>query len=253
LSLQVFNCRSFFQIHLVLTVVNTTMATSEPPQTLKVLFHLHKDLDTLDFAGPLEILSHATYPSTATSDRVKVFQSTITATSEFTTTGQGATIKRHIPIEEAYATLADYDVLLIPGGGSPGVLEGKAEPIGLIKAFGELEKRKDRRIRTLLSVCTGSLFLAEAGVLNGLSATTHPGYYDKLRSITAEKGKTTVYEERFVVNKIDEKKGLRVVTSGGVTCGLDSCLWLIGNVAGAESKENVATIVQYAYRDGLVV
>lgn len=220
------------------------------PQTLKVLYHMHPDLDTLDLTGPLEILSHAVYPSTDT----KVFTPTITAVSEITTTNQTLKIKRDIPISEAYEKLEEYDVLMIPGGGSPGVLEGKTEPLELIKAFVDLPKKEGKQ-RVLMSVCTGSLFLAEAGVLDGLQATTHPGYYGKMREILEVKAKagnlkgTKVLEERFVVNKVDEEKGLRTITCGGVSCGLDGSLWLIESIAGKEAKEKVAYIVQYASRD----
>lgn len=99
-------------------------------------------------------------------------------------------------------------------------------------AYAALPPKQDGKTRWLLSVCTGSLILAEAGVLGGLSATTHWGYYDKLRRISVRKEEggaeaVKVLEERFVVNPRDEKTGLRVITSGGVSCGLDSSLWLV--------------------------
>jgi len=122
----------------------------------------------------------------------------------------------------------------------------------LIKAFASLPKKADGSTRVLLSVCTGSLFLAEAGVLVGLTATTHPRHYGKLRELTDGKG-TKVLEERFVVNKVDEKKGLKIVTAGGVSAGLDASLWLIGDVAGRESLERAAEAVQHAFRDGVVI
>ena len=223
-------------------------------QPLKVLIHLHPNLDTLDFVGPLEILSDATWASTSDSDAPvsEVFHNTLTAVSEFTTSTQNLTVKRHVAITEAYATLSDYDVLIIPGGGSPAVLNGKTEPLGLIKAFAALPRREDGRTRYLLSVCTGALFLAEAGVLDGLSATTHTNYYGRLRELAGAKGDTKVLEERFVVNKVDGK-GLRVITSGGISCGLDSSLWLIEEVAGRESRERVAENSHYAWREGVVL
>jgi len=232
------------------------MGSHEIHQPLKVLYHLHPDLDTLDFTGPLEILSSATFPLSpgSSSAPVNAFESTITAGSEYITTHHNLTVKRHISVPEAYASLADYDVLLIPGGASPSVLSGKTEPLDLITAFAALPKRTDGRIRTILSVCTGSLFLGDAGVLEGLTATTHANYYDKLREVTEGKGKgTKVVKERFVVNKVDEEKGLRIITSGGVSCGLDSCLWLVGDVAGQESKERSAFNIQYAWREGVIV
>lgn len=122
------------------------------------------------------------------------------------------------------------------------MLEGKTEPLDLIKAFVELPKRVDGRTRYMLSVCTGSLFLAEAGVLDGLSATTHVDFYGKLRKICERRGRTKVLEERFVVNKVDGEKGLRTVTSGGISSGLDACLWLVEEIAGKESRESVHRI-----------
>jgi transcriptional regulator GlxA family with amidase domain len=100
------------------------------------------------------------------------------------------------------------------------------------------------------------LFLAEAGVLDGLTATTHPEYYGKLREILQAKGmgdRTTVLEERFVVNKMDEEKGLRVITAGGVSSGIDAALWLVGDRVGMESKDKVESIVQHAHRTGVVL
>jgi transcriptional regulator GlxA family with amidase domain len=232
-------------------------STTNQSQPLKVLLTAHPTLDTLDLCGPLEIFSHATFTSFPTlsnpsSSPIKVFHLTITASHPNITTNQGLTFTPHIPISTAYETLAEYDVLVIPGGGSPGVLEGKTEPLGIIKAFAELPKRKDGRNRYLLSVCTGSLFLAEVGVLDGLKAATHPRFYETLEEICASKGYTEVMRERFVVNKLDEK-GLRVITSGGISCGLDAALWLVGEVAGKDSRERVMETVQYAWREGVVL
>jgi len=56
-----------------------------------------------------------------------------------------------------------------------------------------------------------------------------------------------------VVYKVDEKKGLKIVTAGGVSAGLDASLWLIGDVAGRESLERAAEAVQHAFRDGVVI
>src|ERR1700686_4127196 len=96
------------------------------PTPLKVLYAVHPDLDTLDFTGPLEILSHATHPSS--SAPTPAFTHTITSVTPLTTTHQGLTFQRDIPMVLAHSTLASYDILVIPGGGSPGVLEGKTEP-----------------------------------------------------------------------------------------------------------------------------
>jgi len=199
----------------------------------------------------LEILSHAAH---STSPPTPAFSHTIASLTDLTTTHQNLRFQRDISISSAYITLVDYDILVIPGGGSPGVLGGHTEPIHLIKAFAALPKKDDGTPRFLLSVCTGSLFLAEAGVLEGLTATTHPEYYGNLRDIVKAKGtKTTVVEERFVVNKLDEQNGLRIITAGGVSSGIDAALWLVGELVGKESKEKVEFIVQHAHRTGIVM
>lgn len=228
---------------------------SSTPLPIKVLYHLHPDLDTLDFTGPYELLSHALYASTQSSPDgpTAIFENTITAAEVQTTTHQNLTLTRHIPLNEAYAKLADYDILIIPGGGTVPVLEKNAEPISLVAAFAALPRRADGAVRTILSVCTGSIFLAQAGVLAGLTATTHYLYYDRLKEYSARHGKTEVLDVRFVVNKVDEEKGLRIITSGGVSCGLDSTLWLIGDVAGSESRDRTAKMIQYAWREGVVL
>jgi transcriptional regulator GlxA family with amidase domain len=86
--------------------------------------------------------------------------------------------------------------------------------------------------------------------LKGLTATTHPYFYAEFREMCEVL--TTVVEERYVVNKVSEK-GLRVVTSGGVSCGLDACMWLINEVAGKQCAEEVLEVVQYSWRQGVVI
>lgn len=241
------------------------MATTSCPPPLKVLFPIHPLIDALDFIGPFETLTHAHYfdgpsaKSDVTPPETRAFHCTITASTPTVLSDQNVTFSRHIPISEAYASLASYDVLVIPGGNTSFLLETKPEPLGLIKAFAQLPKREDGRGRFLLSVCTGSLFLATQGVLKGLTATTHPAFLEKLKRVCVEgngdeEGATRLVssDERFVVNRVDEK-GLKVITAAGISCGLDASLWLVEEVAGKEARENVESYMEYAYRSGLVI
>src|SRR5580658_5583034 len=142
--------------------------SARTPQPLRVLLPIHPKLDALDFVGPLEILSHAHFPAPSGSAQgPKAFQCTITA---LTTSNQGVAFSRGIDIPEAHRHLSEFDVIVIPGGGTPGIFENGSEPLALIHAFATLPKREDGRVRILLSVCTGSLFLASHGVLKGLTA-----------------------------------------------------------------------------------
>jgi len=287
-----------------------------PIQQIKVLFCLYPGMDTLDFTGPLEIFHTAQHnindPSTA------AFKCIFAGPSEQTESHQGCSFKAHIDYAEAYKRLKEVEVLVVPGGqGNDAILKKHAEPIGLIKAFGELQKKDPSHERTLLSICTGSLLLAKAGVLQGLSATTHPDFYTRLEIVCREASRdapapsserTDVVEERYVVNNgrfdlgenIDENPfviskqqmvqsnkerrrsslarkgsnawmesntrresfarrasmklgGLRVITSGGVTAGLDASLYLVCAMVSEEAAHEVARLLQYTWIKGVVV
>lgn len=148
-------------------------------------------------------------------------------------------------------------MLVILGGSSGPILEGNTEPIHLIKAFSELPPKADGKERILFSVCTGSLFLGAAGTLDGLTATTHPYYMDTFKRVTNEKGTTKIVGDRFVVNKSGAggKKGLKVVTAGGVSSGIDAAVWIVGYLLGDEMRGVVETVIQWGNKGeaGLIV
>jgi transcriptional regulator GlxA family with amidase domain len=216
-------------------------------------------------------------------------------------------IKVDMDHEDAEAQLDEFDILIVVGGSTKPVLEENDQPIGLIKAWAELQQKDPSKERTLMSICTGSLFLAQAGVLQGLSATTHPAYYTEFeimcqKAAQADSGVgTDVQEERYVVNNLrfelgddvtdnpfvftrrpDERKksnarrgseafkasrrreslvkrqnmplgGLRVITSGGVTAGMDASLYLVAALVSIEAAEEVANNMQFTWQKGVCV
>src|ERR1035437_7875178 len=86
----------------------------------------------------------------------------------------------------------------------------------------------------MASVCTGALLLAHAGVVGARRATTHHAARADLAASGAE-----VMEDR-VVDDGD------LVTSGGVTSGLDPALWLVERFAGRDLADTVARRMEYA-------
>ena len=236
----------------------------------------------------------------------KAFNCTFAAENEHTVSAQGASFRAHIDFKEALNRLSEFDVLVVPGGGVEPILKQKAEPLGIIKAFADLQRKNPSRERTLFSVCTGAFFLAQQGVLAGQCATTHPDYYTKLEILCKDVTqrdmgeRTDVMEERYVVNnprfdlgdedenpyirrRSDGRRpsnarkgsnswkesntrresnarrmslklgGLRIITSGGITTGLDAALYLVSAMASLDSATEVARIMEYDWRKGVVV
>jgi len=173
-------------------------------EPIRVLFTLHAGFDTLDFTGPFEILNTAAHD--IKNPESKVFKCSSAAATQGVTSEQGLTIKADMDFEEAHQRLKEFDMLVVPGGNSHEVLKSNAEPLPLIKAFTDLQVKDPSRERTLFSVCTGSLFLAKLGLLQGLAATTNAEDYTRLEILCTEAAqkymgkRTDVMEERYVVN-----------------------------------------------------
>ncbi len=90
----------------------------------------------------------------------------------------------------------------------------------------------------LLSVCTGALVLAKAGLLEGLSATTHFLAFDELAALTPTT--TLCPGERSVDNG-------QIVLSAGVSAGIDMSLYIVSRLLGAEQANETARYIQYDY------
>lgn len=155
------------------------------------------DVEVLDFTGPFEVFNVAgelIQPAPFHTYTVAGKPGPITARGKLS-------INPHYTIENCPAP----HILLIPGGVGTRPLLNDAVLLDWIQS-------QYARVELLLSVCTGALVLAQAGLLDGLSATTHHTTFDLLRRISPT---TSVIEnERFVANG-------RIITAGGITAGID--------------------------------
>jgi transcriptional regulator GlxA family with amidase domain len=139
----------------------------------------------------------------------KAFEVTTVGAGPKVLSDQGVVVGPNLSFKEAYDQLDDYDVLVILGGNSANILKEKAEPLKIVKAYSDLQMKDNIRERTLMSICTGSLFLAEQGILSGLAATTHSDYMTAFENICSHSAvrdgtdRTDVDEEaRYVVNNL---------------------------------------------------
>lgn len=95
-------------------------------------------------------------------------------------------------------------------------------------------KRTHAETQWTVSVCSGALILAAAGILRGHSATTHWMAQDYLAAF----GTNVQRNERIVQSG-------KIVTAAGVSAGLDLGLWLVGEMCGSERAETVQLVIEY--------
>ncbi|KAI1845740.1 hypothetical protein JX265_000081 [Neoarthrinium moseri] len=281
-----------------------TSAVSDDP--VDVLVVLHDKFDLLNFASVTQVLTSVLHDKSDPTS--KAFEVTTVAAEPKVLSEQGVVIGTQIAFKEAYAQLDDYDVLVVLGGNSEAILKQKAEPLPIIKAYSELQIKDNTRERTLLSIDTGSIFLAEQGILSGLAATTHPDFMTAFENICSHSAvrdgtdRTDVDEiARYVVNNLrfdigDEDEnpyirrksdagrrpsagarkgsisfkgmsrresiarraamrlgGLRVITSGGSTAGIDATLYLVSILVDEEAANEAARVLQHNWVKGTVV
>ncbi|HEY2553284.1 MAG TPA: DJ-1/PfpI family protein [Streptosporangiaceae bacterium] len=128
-------------------------------------------------------------------------------------------------------TLGDsppLDVLLVPGGRGTRREVANADLIRWIA-------RTAAEVTWVTSVCTGSLLLHEAGLARGRRVATHYSFEDALE---ARGNVTVVRDARYVVDG-------NLVTSQGVSAGIDMALWLTGQLHGREHARAVRRYIQY--------
>jgi transcriptional regulator GlxA family with amidase domain len=93
-----------------------------------------------------------------------------------------------------------------------------------------------------LSICTGALLLAKAGVLEGLSATTHHDGMELLKQVAPNA--TIEEEKRFVDND-------RIVLSAGISAGIDASLHVVAKLLGTEQALKTARYMEYEWEPAL--
>ncbi|EJT70988.1 hypothetical protein GGTG_12009 [Gaeumannomyces tritici R3-111a-1] len=228
----------------------------------KALMVLFPGFNTLDMNGPFEVLT-----------RGDLFEVVTAAESDITRSSEGVQVKRDVPLDDALIDkLHEFDVLVVPGGpGSQVMAQADADKssfLPLIDKFAGIGPRPSAsHPRLLLSVCTGALFLGKLGAFNGMHCTTHWAYYKELARLNEESAAAAaaaggspseaagkVLPARFVDAGVNGR-GVRVVSSGGVSCGIDAALHVVRVFAGEAAAREAAEGLDYAWRktDGVVL
>jgi transcriptional regulator GlxA family with amidase domain len=226
---------------------------------ISVLLIAFPGFNTLDLNGPLEILANAAL-------QPNPFTITIAAEHELTTAFENVVIKRRISLGDAKKSLEEYDILIQPGGGPDTIIPHlceSAELLEILAAFAKLgpSSRPCAGERVIMSICTGALFCGYIGVFDGLQATTHHLALDQLKKVCGEyvartpgaKGTDIIQNSPpFKLRYVDagyNTSNVRVISSGGISCGLDATLYLVSLRLGKCAALSVASMMEYNWQE----
>jgi transcriptional regulator GlxA family with amidase domain len=180
---------------------------------MEVAILLYDRFTVLDAFGPYEVLS-----------RVPGASVTFVAARAGLMSAESGGLA--VPVERTVSEMPRPDVIVVPGGS--GQMPVMADET-VLSWLGEAH----RTTTWTASVCTGSLVLAAAGLLNGRRATSHWLFLDQLAVFGAEP-----VAERVVVDD-------RVMTAAGVSAGIDMALELAARTAGAPVADAIQLLIEY--------
>ena len=186
-------------------------------------------VEILDFAGPYEV-----FATTRQHDpEPPFFVYTVAEKSEPVSARNGLSVNPRYSIYDC----PNPDIVLVPGGrGTRTIMHSEA--------ILDWIKKVDGMTDLTLSVCTGALVLGKAGLLDGLAATTYHTAFEELKAIAPNTVQRP--DERWVDNG-------RIVTSAGVSAGIDMSLYVVGKLLGAALADETARYMEYSHWHGMPV
>ncbi len=180
---------------------------------------LFEDAEELDFAGPWEVFTMA---------REGRDDPRVVTIAEVEGPVRCAKGLRVIP-DHSFADAPNLDVVLVPGG------QGTRREIENPKMLDWLRKIAPR-CSWICSVCTGSYLLKAAGLTEGKRITTHWAFVETLRESAGD---------AEVLEGVRYVRDGNVVTSAGVSAGIDMSLWLVGQIYGVAHARQTQRFMEY--------
>jgi transcriptional regulator GlxA family with amidase domain len=200
-------------------------------KTRNVAIVLYQGVEILDFGGPAEVFSAA---ASFGADRgVEAFDVYTVASSREPVVSQGFI---DIIPDYAIADAPPADIVVIPGGASSSMLRDDA-----LMAW--INDRLEHGQLTM-TVCTGAMAPGSLGAFDGLTVTTHHSSLDHLQKLAPKA--TVEAGRRFIDNG-------SVLTTAGVSAGIDGALHVVAKLHGRKVADDVAWYMEYAWTpDGAI-
>jgi len=194
---------------------------------------LFENVEVLDFCGPFEVFSATRLTEEKRREEPSPFEIFLVAEkSDLVNTTGGMKV---IP-NCTFQNCPKMDILVVPGGWGTRSEINNPVMIDWLRKFGS-------EVETLTSVCTGSMLLGFAGLLEGHHATTHWRSLDWMResfpSVTVE------YDQHVVEDG-------RIFTSAGISAGIDMALMVVKRYHGENIARATAKHMEYPYPENNV-
>jgi len=186
------------------------------------------DVEVLDFCGPYEVFSVTHLNPARRREEPGPFDVLLVAENADPVATRGG--MRVLP-DVTTADCPPLDILVVPGGW------GTRQAINNVPLLNWIEAR-GRQVETLTSVCTGSFLLAQAGLLNDRSVTTHWLSLDRLRE---------TFPQLIVVTDQHVVQDEHILTSAGISAGIDMALHVVMRYHGAEVARTTAAQMEYPF------
>ena len=190
-----------------------------------LIFH---DVEVLDFCGPFEVFSVTRLNEERRREEPSPFQVVLIAETKDPVVATGGL--RVLP-DYTLEDCPPLDILVVPGGW------GTRKEINNEKLLSWIRTRA-AEVKTLSSVCTGSVLLGKAGLLDGRRATTHWRALPWMREVLPQ----VIVEDSWHVIVDDN-----IYTSAGISAGIDMALRLVGHYYGDEIAQATARQMEYAF------
>jgi transcriptional regulator GlxA family with amidase domain len=191
---------------------------------------IYPDVEVLDFCGPFEVFATTRLNEETRRESSSPIQQLLVSESEDVVCAAGG---MRVLADVDFAACPRLDILLVPGGSGVRALMHSQEYL-------EWLRQRAAQVERLASVGTGSLLLAQAGLLVGKNATTH------FRSVD-------FFRERFPRTSL--RPELPIVVDGNITtassirAGMDMALYLVAQTYGAAVARAAARQMEYPYPD----
>lgn len=180
---------------------------------MTICFYLQDGVEVLDFAGPMEVFAYAGFHVFTVSRK-----------------------KEPIVTQGILTILPDYSIEDAPPSDIMAFFGGNSGPSSKDSGVMEWIKRRKSSTSYFFSVCTGAFIIGRAGLLDSLTATT---FHSSIEALRTAFPKTKVLSDvRFVDNG-------KVITTAGISAGIDGALHLVAKLKGNEMAKEVAAYMEY--------